>query len=156
MWWLQAASWEFKKPTTGTVLTGWLCRQSRDSGLSFLQPWFCSLFGFCLDCSFRPELTSMAYLPLFAWGRLSLSWRLYQSSSILCGMSSQHELMSSARSAPGIRTRKPWAAEVESVHLTIMPPGQPHKILLKRLKYCVYNMFSMFIGISEINNILFH
>ena len=71
------------------------------------------------------ELTSVANVPLFAGGRLSLSLYLCQSSSILCGVPPQHGLMSSARSAPGIRTSKPWATEVEHMNLTTMPPGWP-------------------------------
>ena len=59
---------------------------------------------------------------LCVWGRLAHLW---QSSSILCEMLSQHGLTSSARSAPGIRTCKPWATKVEGVNLTTMPLGQP-------------------------------
>ena len=37
----------------------------------------------------------------------------------------QHGLPSGAMSAPRIRTGKPWAAKVETVHLTAEPPGWP-------------------------------
>ncbi|XP_070085703.1 ubiquitin carboxyl-terminal hydrolase 25-like isoform X8 [Equus caballus] len=37
----------------------------------------------------------------------------------------QHGVPSGAMSAPGIQTRKPWAAEAERANLTTAPPGQP-------------------------------
>ena len=42
------------------------------------------------------------------------------------GRLAQHGVLSSAMSAPGIRTREPWAAEAEGVYLTAAPPGRPH------------------------------
>ena len=41
---------------------------------------------------------------------------------------------SGAISAPGIQTGEPWATEVECVHLTTAPPGQPLEHLLLKNK----------------------
>ena len=62
---------------------------------------------------------------LFALGRLSLSYHLYQLSSVLCGMPPQCGLMSGASSAPRIQTHEPRAAEVGCTNSIIMPLGQP-------------------------------
>ena len=71
------------------------------------------------------KLTSVANFPLFAWGKLSLSCQLWESSSILCGMPPQCGLRSGARSAPGIQTCEPWASEVDQANLTTTPLGWP-------------------------------
>ena len=50
---------------------------------------------------------------------------------VACGMPPQRGLTSSAMSAPGIRTSKPRAAEVECTNLTTWPWGRPPQSVLK-------------------------
>ena len=47
-------------------------------------------------------------------------------STFYVGRLPQHGLPSGAMSAPGIRTGKPRAAEVEHAHLTAVPPAGPN------------------------------
>ena len=82
-------------------------------------------FYFFLVTKIGPEeLTSVASLPLFAWGRLLLSWHLWQSSFILCWMPPQHGMMSGARSEPGIWACELWTTKAEHTNITTTPPGQ--------------------------------
>ena len=76
-----------------------------------------------------PELTFVTNLPLFAWGRLSLSLHSFQS-SILCGMPPQLGLMSGAMSAPRIRTRETLGHWSRACELNHSPQGQPRFLLL--------------------------
>ena len=72
-----------------------------------------------------PELTAVANLPVFPWGRLSLRQNLHQSSSVLyVGHCHSMAWWVVCRSLPGIPTWEPWAAKVEHANLTTMPPGQ--------------------------------
>ena len=74
-----------------------------------------------------PELTSTINLPLFAWGRLSLSEHLCQSSSILyVGCCHSMAWWGACRSVHGIQTCKPQATEGEHMNLTTVPLGRPH------------------------------
>ena len=79
-----------------------------------------------------PEPTSLVNLPLFAWGRLSLSQHLCLSPSILhvrCRHSMAWWMV--CRSAPGIQTPEPQAAKAEHANPTIMPLGWPWENVLK-------------------------
>ena len=105
-----------------------------------LREPFCELWLFCVSVrKIGPDLTSIANLPLFAWGRLSLSSHLCQSSFILCGMPLQCSLPSGARSATSRRTCKTRAAKAEGTNLTTTPLGQPQALAFKEtglyLKY---------------------
>ena len=80
--------------------------------------FFLLLFSFFLVRNIRPELTSVAHLPHFAWGRVSLSQHLCQSSSVF--HVGHHHSMSRdewCRSPPRIQTHEPWATEVEHAKL---------------------------------------
>ena len=65
----------------------------------------------------------------------------------VCGMLSQHVLMSSARSWPGIQTRKPQAAEAEYANLTTTPPDWPCVCKL----FFLEKVFIVLIRLSEKN-----
>ena len=95
----------------------------------FLTPFTYAYFCVCVR-NIGPELTSMANLPSFAWGRLSPSQHQWQSSSIWHGMPPQCGPMTCARSTLGIWTCKPWATKAERENLTTTPLGLPHIRLL--------------------------
>ena len=65
-----------------------------------------------------PELTSVAHLPLFffAWGRLSLSSHLCQSSSVLYVGCHHSMAVEWSKSAPGIRTCEPGLLQWTTCH----------------------------------------
>ena len=87
-----------------------------------IQIWrfiFCSVCAgsifFLLMRNIGLELIPVANLPLYAWGRLLLSYHLCQSSSILyagCRHSMAWWVVYS--SVPGIWTCEPWAPKVKS------------------------------------------
>ena len=52
------------------------------------------------------------------------------------GLPPQHGLTSGAMSAPGIRAGEPWAAKVEPVNLTAVPPGWPLKYTFVKQNGC--------------------
>ena len=73
-----------------------------------------------------PELTSVASLPLFTWGRLSLSQHPHQFSSILyVGCCHSMAWCVVCRSTPGKQTIEPRVAKEEPTDLATMPLGQP-------------------------------
>ena len=84
---------------------------------SVFSPLFCPLLD-CSNFSFFIVLCVCFVFCVSLWGRLSLSYRLCQSSSIIYGMPPQHGLTSGAWSTPGIGTFEPWAIKAEHANLT--------------------------------------
>ena len=93
---------------------------------------FCSyfFFGYAVYFFYMSFSTNHRLSFFFLGGRLSLSWHLCQSSSILCGMLPHCGWTSDARSMPGIWTHEPWAAEAENANLTSTSLGWPLDFLV--------------------------
>ena len=94
----------------------------------------CVLASFFFLRKISPELTSAANPPFFAeedwpWANIRAHlpplymWDTYH--SMACQVI--------AMSAPGIRTGEPRAAEAGCLHLTTVPPGQPHSLILNTI-----------------------
>src|SRR3712207_7082908 len=74
---------------------------------------------------------------LFPYTTLFRSHPCPSSSTLYVGRLPQHGFRSGATSAPGIRTSKPWAAEVERAHLNAVPRSEEHTSELQSRQYLV-------------------